>query len=299
MDRDNAGAAWDGAAYPTDLTLTVGVAKERNANGAVLYDASDNPQYVVNFTEYHVSEKLSDLLRERAIKRIDDSLADTITTAMSYIVEELTDSMLTFLGELSNRTKVFPSKTDKDFGDLYDAEIIRRERHEDNAKVPQGHLRVLIRRDREEGGKKQKVLEWYGPIKEGEFVTRLRPQVTGERKKIYPSVIAGLVEQMEAFKNKKAQMLGAYGDNIVGAFGPLLETLLKAKEHNSWLSNQKAVDQLADVLRSDTEVREIVSQQITDTIERLEAQVETVKVRQRRRSIKVGLAGVTEHGEAD
>lgn len=289
LDRENAGDAWNEAAYPQDLTLTVGVAKERDSDGKIRLDADGVPYYVINFSEYHVSEKLPELLRERAIQRIDDGLANTIETAMSYAVNDLCEQMMTFLGELTNRVKVYPITTGV-YGQYYQAEVVKKLDSETDSKIPKGYVKVLLRYSVDDTTKASK---WLGPIPEKEFILQLKPQGTSEKKKIYPSVIEGIITQLQAFKDKKAKMLGVYGSNVVAAFEPLLEALLSSKT-NAFQSNTSAATSLAGILRTDEEAKQAVSKAITDTVEALEDQVTEVKTcNAKRRNIKKSMIGVS------
>ncbi len=288
MDKTNAGEAWDEKVYPKDLRLIVGVSKERLSDGTVVTDANGDPVYLIKFEEYHVSEKLSEVLRERAIKRIDEGLSGTIETAMTYAVNELSNSMLTFLGELSNRTKLYP-KVPGPWAHLYEGEVIKQVTSDDDKKVPNGYVKVMVRYEDKDAPGKPKISKWLDPMKINDFATQLKPQTTSEKKKIYPTVIEGIISQMQAFKDKKAKMLGAYGENLVAAFEPLLETLTKANEGNPWGSPSSAAQKLAGVLKTDAEVREIVSKTITDTVELLEEQVEVAKSTHKRRSVRVNV----------
>lgn len=288
MDRANAGEAWDEGAYPKDVRLVVGVSKERQPDGLPKLDEAGEPIYVINFSEYHVSEKLPDLLRERALARIDEGLSSTVETAMTYAANELSDQMLTFLGELSNRVKVYPTTKGK-YGAMYEGEIVKQVTDETDSKIPAGHVKALIRYTADD---KTKVSTWVGPMKKAEFASEFKPQATGEKKKIYPSVIESIVEQLLAFKDKKAKMLGPYGENMTQAFEPLLDALLAAKKFNPYTSTTKAAQQLASVLKSDDEAKEAMAKAVTDTVELLEEQVGAVKATHgRRRSIKASLVG--------
>lgn len=289
MDKENAGEAWDESVYPKDLTLLVGVSKERNGDGSARLDpVSGEPIYIINFNEYHVSEKLPELLRARALQRIDDGLSGTIETAMTYAANELSDQMMTFLGELTNRVKVYPVVSGP-YGKMYEGEIIKQVTDENDSKVPAGHVKALIRYKETDD---TKVTTWVGPMKKATFAAEFKPQATGEKKKIYPSVIESIIEQLSAFKEKKAKMLGAYGDNMVKAFEPLLDSLLAAKKINPYTSVTKSAQQLASVLKTDDEAKEAMSKAITDTVEMLEEQVVTVKAtHQKRRTIKASLMG--------
>lgn len=288
MDRANAGDAWDEGVYPKDLRLVVGVSKERESDGTPREGDDGEPIYVINFNEYHVSEKLPELLRQRALKRIDEGLSGTIETAMTYAVNELSDQMLTFLGELTNRVKVYPPSSG-DYFHMYEGEIVKQVTDETDPKIPAGHVKVLIRYKADDN---TKASTWVGPMRKAEFADKFRPQATGEKKKIYPSVIESIVDQLTAFRDKKAKMLGPYGDNMTKAFEPLLDALLAAKKMNPYTSVTKAAQQLASVLKSDQEAKEAISKAITDTVEALEEQVGAVKATHaKRRTIKASLVG--------
>lgn len=296
MDRENAGEAWDESVYPKDLRLVVGVSKERDGAGNPRIGQDGDPIYVINFAEYHVSEKLPTLLRERAIARIDAGISHTVETAMGHAVGQLAEDMMTFLGELSNRMKVYPRPTSP-YAYVTrhgEAEIVKMVDHEADKSVPAGHVKGLVRYKEVVGDgdeqSEQKVSKWFGPMKESEFYDRFQPQSSGERKKIYPSVIEGIINDLQTFRDKKSKMLGAYGENLVAAFEPLLDTLTKAKQSNPYISNTSAAQKLAAALKTDEEVRQSVAKVVTDTVEALEDQVQTVKATvARRRSIKTSL----------
>lgn len=291
MDRKNAGEAWDRAAYPDALALTVGVATERNADGTQAHGTDGEPKYVLKFEEYHVSEKLPEMLRERAIQRIEAGLSDTIETAMAYAATELTSSMVTFLGELSERTKVYPP-VKSEYHYLYEAEVLKIAKA-GTAGVPPGHVKVYLRY----ASDGDTVSKWVGPLPEAEYLAQLKPQSSGEKRKIYPTVIEGIVTQLRAFKERKAKMLGAYGDNAVAAFDPLLNTLLLARDSNPYLTDAAAAKQLAEALKTSPGAREAVAQAVTDAVERLSDQVVAAKETNRRRTIKASLVGRFGTGE--
>lgn len=284
MDRENAKDAWDESVYPKDLSLVVGVSKERDGQGRVRLEDGE-PVYVVNFHEYHVSEKLPELLRERAVKRIDEGLSGTIETAMTYAFGELTDQMLTFLGELSTRMKVYPLM--EKYAYLDGAEVVKTVTSDDDAKVPAGQVKVLLRY--KDGD--SKTSKWFGPMKKADFASEFKPQQTNEKKKIYPSVVEGIIEQLQAFKEKKSKMLGSYGDNAVKAVDPLLKALTLAKENNPWVTNANAAGKLVSAIKTDEEAKSALAKTIADTVELLEEQVESVKETHKRRSIKMSLVG--------
>lgn len=302
MDKANAGEAWDESVYPKDLNLIVGVSKEREADGSPRVDDDGNPIYVISFSEYHVSEKLPDLLRARAIKRIDDGLSSTIGSAMGYAVTELTDQMTVFLGELTRREKVYPPASGS-LGYLYEADVVKTVTAAEDSKLPDGYVKVLIRYKEPDGDDKPvegykavgepgaKVTRWFGPMKKNDYAVQFRPQTSSEKKKIFPSVIEGIIEQLTAFRDKKAKMLGAYGDNLAAAFAPLLDKLMAAKAANPLTSTSAAAQKLAAVLRTDDEAKETLAKAVTDVVEMLEDQVTTVRETHKRRAIKASLIG--------
>jgi hypothetical protein len=287
MDRTNAGDAWDESAYPKDLRLTTGVAKERHPNGEVKEGDDGLPIYVIHFSEYHVSEKLPELLRERAIKRIDESLSATIDTAMTYAFTELSDQMLTFLGELTPRIKLYPP-VDKSHGYLYDSDVVKRLTSADDPSVPAGCVKVLARYQEKDSDTKSTI--WLGPMKEEVFAGTFYPSVSSEKKKIYPSVVENIVEQLTVFRDKKAKMLGKYGENAVKTLEPLLETLTAAKKANVYLSTTTAAKQLVDAVKQDAQLKETIASVITNTVSQLESQLTEVRATHKRRRALRSLA---------
>lgn len=292
VDRENAGDAWDESAYPKDIGQTVGVSKERDPNGNVVLDEDDNPKYIIAFEEYHVSEKLSEQLQKRAYERLDSKLSATVETAMGYVVGELTDGLTTFMGELTTRIGVFPAMG-SEFAYLTEhgnAEVVKTlTRDQAPDKVPPDHVMVLIRYLPQKDGLKE--TKWLGPFKIADYQSKLRPNSTGEKKKIYPTVIEGIIAQMQAFRDKKAKMLGKYGEKLIEAFTPLLAELTKHKGLHA--SNEDAAKKLASSLKSNEEHRETIAKAIADTVEQLEAQVEVVKTAvTRRKTIKASLIGI-------
>ncbi len=292
MDKKEAKQAWDESVYPTDLRQVVGVAKERNKDGSDVLDEKGDPKYIITFEEYHVSEKLPPMLRERALQRLDAGLSSSVEAAVSATVRDMSDSIVTFMEELTSRVKVFPQPGSK-YAYLEDGEIVKKETHDDNPKVvPAGQLRAYVRYT-EDAGKltEQKVSKWIGPMKEADFHLHLRPQATGEKKKIYPTVIEGIVAKLQAFKDKQSKMLGKYGSGLEEAFLPLLEELTKAKATNPFLTNEDSAKKLVSALKTSDALKARVAKAAADTVEALEEQVVTVKEVHRRRSIKAGMVG--------
>lgn len=291
MDKKEAKQAWDESVYPDDLRLVVGVAKERNKDGSDLLDDNGDPKYVILFEEYHVSEKLPPMLRERALQRLDAGLSSSVEAAVSATVRDMSDSIVTFMEELTARVKVFPQPGSK-YEYLHDGEIVKKETNADNPKVvPAGQMRAYIRYTDKANGEETKVSKWIGPMKDADFHQHLRPQATGEKKKIYPTVIEGIVAKLQAFKEKQSKMLGKYGDSLESAFLPLLEELTKAKSINPFLSNEDSAKKLVAALKTNDVLKAKVAKAAADAVEALEDQVVTVKEVHRRRSIKAGLVG--------
>lgn len=289
MDREHAGDAWDEKVYPEDLTLVVGVSKERHRDGTTVLDADGNPKFTINFNEYHVSEKLPTLLRERAIARVDEGISQTVETAMSHAAAELTENMMTLFDELANRTILYPPEGSK-YAHLADAEVVKTLKNGNDSKIPVGHVKVYVRY-RPAGESDKKISEWFGPMTEKEYHTAMGPSVTTQKKRLFPSVIEGLVHQLQTFKEKKSKMLGAYGESMVASFDKLLEQLTVAKRNNPLLSADVSARRLADSLRTSDEARKSLTQAIADTVEALEEKTAEVKKVVRRRTIRMGDEG--------
>lgn len=293
MDRKNAADAWDRSVYPTNLSLVVGVASERNPDGTQAHDEYGEPKYIIQFNEYRVSEKLPELLRERAIARLDQGLSETIETAMAYATTELTNSMVTFLGELSAKTVVYP-KVGSEYEHLYEAEVLRVVKGPDPSGVPAGQVKVYLRYKNDD---ESKISRWFGPMTELRYNLDFNPQTSSTKRRIYPTVIENIISQLRNFKDRKAKMLGTYGDNIVNAFDPLLNTLLLARGSNPWATDDEAAKKLAEALKTSESARSTVVDVITKTVEALAEQVEEAKeVNKRRRTIKPSLIGAIDFG---
>jgi hypothetical protein len=173
------------------------------------------------------------------------------------------------------------------------AEVLKTKIHEQDATVPPGQVRVYLSYREpptdEATGRPAldytpdqivKVNRWVGPVPVEEYEKEIRPAATDERKKIFPGVIEGLIAQMTALREHKAKMLGAYGDNLTGAVGGLLNTLgqmRKLGDDNADLSKRAA-----DALKKDDAFRQTLAEVVADTIEALEENVEQVKVVRRR-----------------
>jgi hypothetical protein len=290
MDRDNAGKTWDESAYPDDVRLVVGVAKERDSHGMPILDEDDNPKYVISFDEYHVSEKLPEMLRNRAIERLDARLSQTVETAFSYAVAELSDSLTTFMSELVNRVRIYPKNHPfEKYCAVEAAEVVKVVDHDKDASVPPNHIRLFLAyKSVPDGGdpKNPKVFrEWVGPISLAEYQTKVRPQSTGEKKKLSPQVIEGIISKMQSFRDKKSKMLGVYGKQALEDFDDLMKELTKFKSFHT--SNSEAAQKLATKLRSSAEAKEEMAQVVADTVAALEDRIETVKKVVRRRKINV------------
>lgn len=297
IDKENAGDAWNEAVYPEDVTKVVGVSKERTDKGEPILGEDGDPKYIISFHEYRVSEKLTGMLQKRAQERLDSALSGTIETAMQAVVSDITEEMSTLMNELVARVGLYPRKGSKYeyLTEHGDAEAIKVQDREKNSDIPAGHVRVLAKykvKDESEGGEAGfvKVTKWLGPMTMTEYQTELCPQATGEKKKIYPTVIEGMISKLQAFRDKKARMLGEYGKSTTEAFEDLLKTMTRFRSLGG--SNTEAATKLAASLRSSDEAKADLGQAIADTIERLNDQVTEVKrISGRRRQVKMNLVG--------
>ena len=286
MDRQHAGEAWSPAAYPEDLRSVVGVAKEIGPDGAPLLDKDGRPVYAISFSEFQVSEKLPALLRERALARLDECLASTVEAATRAVVSELSDQLMTLLEELSERTRVYPPE-DGPYGHLYGADVLRKVTHDQDRQVPPGHVRVLLRYRPSagpaaaDGGDGAEVVYqascWLGPLPNDEFVERLRPHTTAERRRLYPSVVEGIISAIETFRDKKARMLGRYGQSLVEAVTPLLERLTEARRHDPLLGTTALARTLTEAVRKDRAARDRLSALVSETVGAVAEKLEDVR----------------------
>lgn len=298
-DREEAGDAWEDAAYPKDVRLTAGVSKERDrTTGEPILDEHGEPKYLIDFDEYHVSEKLPEMLRKRAIERLDNKMSSTVETAFSYFVADLNDSLTTFMAELVSRIRIYPPASHPAFKYCKEeaAEVVKVVDHAKNSNVPAGqvvvHLAYKGYADGEahEPENLKRIPVKLGPMPIDEYMDKLRPKSTGEKKKISTSVIQGIIVKLENFRDKQGKILGVYGQKAIEGFNDLFNTLTKAKQFH--MSNYDAADKLASKLKSNEEFREELAQDIADTITKLEDQVEVVKQVVKRRSVKKSLIGM-------
>ena len=296
IDKENAGDAWNESVYPEDVTKVVGVAKERTDAGDPILGEDGDPKYIISFHEYRVSEKLTGMLQKRAEERLDSALSGTIETAMESVVTDITEEMSTLMNELVARVGLYPRKGTKYeyLTEHGDAEAVKVQDRDKNADIPAGQVRVLVKYKvkETEGSETEfaKVTKWIGPMPMVEYQTELCPQATGEKKKIYPTVIEGMIAKLQAFRDKKARMLGDYGKSTTAAFESLLQTMTRFRSLGG--SNTEAATKLAASLRSSDEAKEDLGRAIADTIERLNDQVTDVKkITARRRQVKMALVG--------
>jgi hypothetical protein len=295
MDKEDAGDAWDESVYPKSVPDAVGVAKQRHRDGSLDLDENGEVKYLVNFDEYHVSEKLSGVLRARAVERLDKRMSETVETAFSYAIDDLNKRLETFMGELVNRVRIYPKGGHPFSGycKIEAAEVVKTLDHDQDPAVPEGQVKLYLAykvHEQVEGEKVQVTKRhWVGPIPVNEYATQVCPQSTGERKKLSPSVIDGIISEMQAFRDKKSKMLGAYGKAAEDSFADLFKSLTKYKNFHT--SNYEAAQKLTSKLKADQGSKEELANKIADTIAALEDKVEVVKEVVARRSIKKSLIG--------
>jgi hypothetical protein len=309
MGKSNAGDAWEESVYPPNLADRIGIPRERNPDGSYRLDEDGQYIYLIEFDEYHVSEKLSDTLRKRAVERLDARMSETVEKALTYAVGALTEDLETFMNSLVSRTKIKPvidhpwskyTLVDK-------AEVIKVRDTKDDPDIPAGMIKVYLsfkevvfEKDEATGKKKavkdkagrdkiRTVKVWEGPITVEEYETKVRPQIVTERKPIHTSVLERIVENMESFRDKKAKMLGSYGKEATEKLDGLLAQLTKYQK--AWVNPEDALAKLAKTLKNSKDEREALVGRIADTITDLDEYAEHVKKVARRRSIGTDLFG--------
>lgn len=116
----------------------------------------------------------------------------------------------------------------------------------------------------------------------------MRPQATEETKRIYPTVVEGLIAKMQAFREKQKELLGEHGENVDGAFSALFDTLNELRRLGD--DNRKVGEKVVAQLKLDEDYKTMIADTIGETIEALDNSV--VEVRKVRRRINTKLIGI-------
>ncbi len=285
-DRLHAGDLWDASEYDLNLINRVGVRKD--AEG----------QYVIEFGPPRDYTVLPREVADKAVKWAEARMTSSIETAVEGVASSFNKALATFLGELTSRVRIAPVDGHpwKHFCAHGAAEVLKTKIREQDASVPEGQVKVYLSYRApaldallaaEDGdtpvidpSQLVKHSVWVGPIPIAEYEEKVRPQATDERKKIYPQVIEGLIAQMQALREHKAKMLGAYGENLTDTMGALLSTLNQMKKLGD--DNADVAEKTAKALKTDDAFRKNVADVVADTMEALEENVELVRTVRRR-----------------
>lgn len=201
MDRERLGKDFNEADYPADVRDCI---------------RATDPTY----RDYKVAIQLPEEIRKRQEARLHDALSSTIEAAVDALTGTLTETFETLANQLVTRTRIYPPVKDP-LGSFSGAELIRTVEHDD------GTLTLTVRcvdarqADRAAAAvadlARPRAREFeIGPISRADYVGRLRPLATDEKKKITTSVIDNLFTQLRNFSNLK-DMLGAPGAKIEAA----------------------------------------------------------------------------------
>ncbi len=284
-DRLHAGDLWDESEYNLALVNRVGVRK----------DAAG--EYVIEFGPPRDYTVLPKEVAEKAVKWAEGKMTTSIETAVEGVADTFNKALSTFLGELTSRVRIDPVDGHpwKKFCEFGNAEVLKTKITEQDATVPPGQVKVyisyklfpvdvLLAADAAgtspSADQLVKHSAWVGPIPIAEYEHKVRPQSTEEKKKIYPQVIEGLIAQMQALREHKAKMLGAYGDNLTDSVAGLLSTLNQMKKLGD--DGAAVAKKTADALKKDDHFRKEVADIVADTIEAMEENVEQVRTVRRR-----------------
>lgn len=273
-DRGEAGDLWREDAYPPDIRAIVGVPKD--AYG-----------YVVNFLPtVAIPDGLDPQIAAKLMKRAELQLSGSIECAVTSAVGELNKALTTFLGELANRVRVdpVPGHPLRALCKHGNPEVLRTKIHEQDAAVPPGHVSLYLSyKAADEDGPPDRLVtikKWFGPYKEAEYEKEIRPEATEERKKIYPSVIEGLIAKMQNFRDVQAALLGAHGKNVENAFGAVMEALNEFRRLGD--DNYKVAEKVAKTVKADEDFKAGMADLVAQTIEALDDSVTEVKKVRRR-----------------
>lgn len=283
-DKKEAGDLWNEAAYPTDVRAIVGVPKDTEGH------------YIVDFEPtVKVPPGLHDEIKSVLVKRAEQKLSGSLEVAVESAVKELNKGLATFMSELVNRVRIYPVST-HDLHKLCEhgqPEVIRTKTSAQDSKIPPGQVMIYIQyKGLVEGVKTYSSPDdlewkkgWFGPYTESEYATKIKPQATEETKKIYPTVIEGLISRMQAFREKQKDLLGVHGGNVDGAFTALFDTLNELRRLGD--DNRNVGEKVAHKLKLDEDYKQLIAETIGETIEALDNSVTEVKKVRRRISKKL------------
>lgn len=284
IDKKEAGDLWNEAAYPIDVRQIVGVPKDVEGH------------YIVDFEPtVKTPPGLHDEIKAVLVKRAEAKLSGSLEVAVESAVKELNKGLATFMSELVNRVRIFPIAAHElhKLCQHGQPEVVRTKTNAQDSKIPPGQVAIYIQYKGLVDGVKTYTgpddLEWkkgwFGPYSEKEYATQIRPQATEETKKIYPTVVEGLIARMQAFREKQKELLGVHGNNVDGAFTALFDTLNELRRLGD--DNRKVGEKVVSKLKMDEDYKTLVADTISETIEALDNSVVEVKKARRRISAKL------------
>lgn len=282
MDAENAMEAWDESKYPTrPIQEIVGLAKDTEGN------------YIVDFEPaFMIPEGLRKDLKDALIVRLDAKLSSSLEAATENAVETLNGYLLTFLGELQNRTQLEPPEGSSlaKYALLDKPEVIREVRHENDPAIEPGMVHVLlsykasVEMPVEEGEEpkfvKRTIKEWLEPMSEEFYAEQGRPVRTNQARKLYSTVIDGLLNNVEEFRKHQSKLLGVHGGNVETACESLMGTLKNLQK----IGDRRSVGEITVTkLKKDADFKKQIANMVGETISALDDCTTEVRSVRRRR----------------
>ena len=211
---------------------------ERDYPDAVTVDVRGPFPQEVNYTVDF--EKLAPGMCNRVQKMLEQRLSGTVDLAVGDLAKGLVEFSETLAEQLSSRTRLYPPRTNVNYEELYEAEVVGTETHADSPdEVEEGYVRALVRRKVAKAAKGAKSVRndpvWLMFTKEG--YEALRPQTTSENKAVHDSSLTNLEQQCKSIHNV-AQMLGTYGTPLATAVSKLEDMMHNISNNPSERANE-------------------------------------------------------------
>lgn len=282
LDKAAAGTLYDESDYPADIANRIGVAK--SADGMPIVEFGPPRDYSI------LPKELAAQMQAMVMTKMDA----TVEAAVGNVCNVLNEQLLTLLQQLNNRVRIdpVPAHPWAKYCNIDQAEVLKQEVHRDNPSVPDGSVRVYLSfksrtTTQEEGGEVETdstTMVWLDAIPLDEYQRQVRPKATGERRKVYASVIENVLNQVRSIRDYKANMLGAHGENLSGSVGDLLATLEELQGINQ--SRTDLAESTAKEIRNSETFSRRLQDTIVRTVENMKQTTEQVNIVRQRTILK-------------
>lgn len=252
-EKEKLGGLFNEKDYPKSVRALIGVEVTYEPTGIDLDWERLCPKI------YEREAQMARIKFEAVVENAASEWAQQFVKFVSHVVEQL-----------GNRKRVNPVLGSK-YAQYKDAEVMDTAMHDQDDSVPAGMIAVKLRLQKgDRPGKSDEV--WIEPMTLVDYQTVLRPyEAVKERKKLYPSTIENLKNEMDKFRNI-GELLGPYktviGDavdkvNVMlgkGDAGLDSENIAKKLREGSYFR-----DEMTKALSG---VATLVSDQVVDSVEK-------------------------------